>query len=1166
MAKRIEGNEIINDSWAAKAVKQGEDLLKVLEKLEQQGKETADQLSKVAKSQSGATAKSIRDVTQAVSKSNAERKKSIAIDNEKKKLVEKLNTLNSTRVQKNEELKVQISAQRKANKQLARETTGLAGAYEKESKTLIKLRKQLKDLIITEGEGSKKTQQLKQRVTELDTKLKSADAAAGQFQRNVGNYPKAMGGAIASLKKFAGALGIVGGIQLLNRGLRNTFDIVKNFDQAQADLSSVLGVTREEMADLTAQAKELGATTQFTASQVSELQLEYAKLGFTQKEIQNVTDATLQLAAASGTDLANAASIVGSTLRGFGLDVTETQRLVDVMAKSFSTSSLDIDKFSSAMSNVAPAASAIGLTVEETTALLGSLTDAGIDASSAGTGLRNMFLSAKEQGITFDEALDQIANSSDKLGTSFDLFKKKGSTLGVILANNRDKTDELTQSLQDSSGAAEEMADKQLDTLGGSLKLLSSAWEGYILGADGAGGASESLKNIIKFLAENLKSILNAIVRGAVVFGSLKLAIKGVRIATSLYAFATKAAAFAQVSFSRGTKVASRAVKGFGLSLKSIPFVGIISGITTVVSLMWDMGDAAEEASEETSELDAAIDEINKRMIDERAELKGLFRDLQNTTAGTKERGDAVDAINDKYGTTLKNIQDEATFIRDSAEAYKLLNEEIKNNIRLEVTKEKRFALLKEQIQKEDRLIKMREQLVKDLASEKDVFIDSPMGGTTEQMEIFTAQASTMTQVLIDGLEADIANIDSLLKELDDLGLDEFGDGDGGGGGGTTSTTDPEAAKKKELDAFKKLQNNKLIVYENFLIEQGADKELRDIMMAEKELSLMGETGQKIIDLNFKNDDILNKHRNEFLKKAENSHADHLKVISDANKKTTFDDLKRFQEEENKKQKIREENEKRKAKEEEKANKKRVEDFKKTSKLIAESLQDITDIKQKDIDLEIEASKDQIKKSESEVERLQSIGTAQAIQSAEAEKRRIEKEGAEIEALEKKKRNLLIVTSGLARVNQLIQQGDGNPFQTTGKEMGDFFTNLASFYGGTETTIEDAMGRTGTKDGHVVRVHDNEHIVGAKDSDKLHSNGIYKTSDIVNSALNWKNLDSASLISARPNNNTHLIKEIQEMRNAFNSIDFPEQYVYLDRDVFKKNNSIKTVTHSNNRV
>jgi len=486
MAKRIEGNEIINDSWAAKAVKQGEDLLKVLEKLEEQGKQTADQLSKVAKTQSGATAKSIRDITQAVSKSNAERKKSIAIDNEKKSLEEKLTRLRSNKIQQNEQLKVLISEQRKVNKQLARETTGLAGAYEKESKTLIKLRKQLKDLIITEGEGSKKTQQLKRRVTELDQKLKSADAAAGQFQRNVGNYPKAMGGAIASLKKFAGALGIVGGVQLLNRGLRNTFGIIKNFDQAQANLASVLGVTRDEMSGLTEMAKELGATTKFTAAEVSELQLEFAKLGFTQKEIEGVTEATLQLAAASGTDLGNAASITGSTIRAFGLDVSETQRVVDVMAQSFSASSLDINKFQTAMGSVAPVAASAGLTVEETTAMLGTLTDAGIDASTAGTGLRNVFLELSKTGMTFEEAMNQISSASDKNAASLELFGKRGATIGTILSNSGVQIDALTERLNNAGGAAQEMADKQLDTLQGSLELLNSAWEGYILGADGA--------------------------------------------------------------------------------------------------------------------------------------------------------------------------------------------------------------------------------------------------------------------------------------------------------------------------------------------------------------------------------------------------------------------------------------------------------------------------------------------------------------------------------------------------------------------------------------------------------------------------------------------------------------------------------------------------------
>ena len=168
--------------------------------------------------------------------------------------------------------------------------------------------------------------------------------------------------------------------------------------------------------------------------------------------------------------------------------------------------------------------------------------------------------------------------------------------------------------------------------------------------------------------------------------------------------------------------------------------------------------------------------------------------------------------------------------------------------------------------------------------------------------------------------------------------------------------------------------------------------------------------------------------------------------------------------------------------------------------------------------------------------------------------------------MEKKKRNLLILTTGLTRVNQLIQSGDSKPFQTTGGEIGNFISQLASFYDGTELTVADSLGKTGTKDGHIVRVHDNEHIVSAKDSDRLHSNGIYKTSDIVDSALNWKNLNTSSLIMNKRNSDAQLISEIKEMRKAFNSIDFPEQYVYLDRDVFKKQNSIKTVNYSNNRI
>ena len=1071
MAKRIEGNEIINDSWAAKAVKQGEDLLKVLEKLEEQGKQTADQLSKVAKTQSGATAKSIRDITQAVSKSNAERKKSIAIDNEKKSLEEKLTRLRSNKIQQNEQLKVLISEQRRVNKQLAREATGVAGAYEKESKTLIKLRKQLKDLIITEGEGSKKTQELKRRVTELDQKLKSADAAAGQFQRNVGNYPKAMGGAIASLKKFAGALGIVGGVQLLNRGLRNTFNIVKNFDQAQANLASVLGVTRDEMSGLTEMAKELGATTKFTASEVSELQLEFAKLGFTQKEIEGVTEATLQLAAASGTDLGNAASITGSTIRAFGLDVSETQRVVDVMAQSFSASSLDINKFQTAMGNVAPVAASAGLTVEETTAMLGTLTDAGIDASTAGTGLRNVFLELSKTGMTFEEAMNQISNASDKNAASLELFGKRGATIGTVLSNSGVQIDALTERLNNAGGAAQEMADKQLDTLQGSLQLLNSAWEGYILGADGAGGVSDKLKNIVKFLAENLDTILNTVIKFVSVWGTYKIAMQAATVTSNLFG------------------------KSLGKLKSAFGIVGI--AILGAIEIIKGLNEAWFEAELSEKAFNKAQEEVNTQLDKSKAKMKIYREELLKTNAGSKDRQKIINEINEQYGVTLENLESEAAFFEQLNSEYERYIGNLEKRIQIQVYEKELVAI-------EEELLKIRRQ---------------------------REDASGLDLKLINKATDELLKLKSRYqKELFEIEQTGFSMQEGR----------TKKALEADLDRFKKQEEikktGKVVVDNNEKIKQ-SNNELSE---AEKEEQIQWEIRQqRKLDQQEQEKENL-----DILAKAESDRAAEIKRINDEQEKYDLQRLERQKELEKEIQ----------------------ESIKKTSEFITQSIQKIADLRQKDLDKQIEASEEQISKSESEVARLQELGTAQAIKSAEAEQRRIDKETAEIEDLEKKKRNLLIVTTGLERVNQLIQQGNSNPFQTTGGEIGNFISQLASFYDGTELTVADSLGKTGTKDGHIVRVHDNEHIVSAKDSDRLHANGIYKTSDIVDSALNWKNLNTSSLIMNKRNSDAQLISEIKEMRKAFNSIDFPEQYVYLDRDVFKKQNSIKTVNYSNNRI
>lgn len=318
------------------------------------------------------------------------------------------------------------------------------------------------------------------------------------LRKNSGFVAGVAKGTISAFKQVALATGLAFGVRGVVGAIGNAINIFKDFQQGAANLAAVLGKSRDEIKFLTDDAKRLGATTSFTASQVLELQVAFAKLGFSEEEIRDATEATLDLAAAAGVDLAEAARVAGSTIRAFGLDANETQRVVDVMAKSFSSSALDLEKFATAMRSVAPVAKNAGLELEEVTALLAILVDRGIDASTAGTGLRNVFLELSKQGLTFEEAMLKINTASDKNAVSLALFGKRGAVVGTILAENGKDADRLAKAFDNAGGAARRMAEEQLDTLSGSTIKLSSAWEGFILSLeDGEGAIAVTIRGIL---------------------------------------------------------------------------------------------------------------------------------------------------------------------------------------------------------------------------------------------------------------------------------------------------------------------------------------------------------------------------------------------------------------------------------------------------------------------------------------------------------------------------------------------------------------------------------------------------------------------------------------------------------------------------------------------
>jgi hypothetical protein len=258
----------------------------------------------------------------------------------------------------------------------------------------------------------------------------------------------------------------------------NTFQA---FELQMSKVKAVSGATAEEFQALEEDAKRLGASTIFSASQVAELQTEFAKLGFTAKEITQVTEATLALAQATDSDLARAAGVAGATLRGFGLDANETTRVTDVMAKSFSSSALDMEKFADSMKYVAPIANAAGVSIEETTSLLAVLANAGISGSQAGTSLRRILSELGSETGTTAEKIAKLAARGISMENAMDDVGRSAQSALLVLQKNVDTIPTLTTEFENAEGAAKEMASIMDNTTSGAMKGLASAFEGLMI-------------------------------------------------------------------------------------------------------------------------------------------------------------------------------------------------------------------------------------------------------------------------------------------------------------------------------------------------------------------------------------------------------------------------------------------------------------------------------------------------------------------------------------------------------------------------------------------------------------------------------------------------------------------------------------------------------------
>lgn len=335
------------------------------------------------------------------------------------------------------------------------------------------------------------------------------------------------------------------------------------FDREMSRVGALTRIdkTDPQFAALREQAKKLGAETQFTSSDAASGQAFLAMAGFTPQAIQAALPGVLNMALAGGMDLGQSADISSNILSQFHLDPKEMDRVSDVLTAAFTRTNTDLNSIGEAMKYAGTGMAGLGVSVEQTTAMIGVMANVGLRGSIAGTGLQTTFsrLAAptgkardalKELGVTVADATGKMRPAEAVLADIYKSVKKYGQTdqlsffkdiageeaaksfQALVQSAGSGELQKLLAELKGAKGEATDVAKKMADNLDGDLKNLDSAWEGFRIQIE------ELIDGPLRGLVQGISNVVSAmtawarenpgLTRTLLVVGGSLLAITGV--------------------------------------------------------------------------------------------------------------------------------------------------------------------------------------------------------------------------------------------------------------------------------------------------------------------------------------------------------------------------------------------------------------------------------------------------------------------------------------------------------------------------------------------------------------------------------------------------------------------------------------------------------------
>ncbi|NCE66063.1 phage tail tape measure protein [Pseudoflavonifractor sp. 524-17] len=613
------------------------------------------------------------------------------------------------------------------------ETSGSTAGLEREK---IKLEQRIKDTETAlerqnqklEHTGAKlkeagvDTKNLAQKDTELTARIKELEAEQDKAADSAGRFGAQTAKAFDAIAQSAITSEIVNGLTAIRDAFVECVGIAGSFEETMSTVEALSGASAQEMAALAEEAKELGASTKFTAKEAGDAMGYMAMAGWDAADMLQGMDGVLQLAAASGEDLAMVSDIVTDSLSAFGLTAKDTAHFSDVLAAAATNSNTNVAIMGETFKMSASVAGALGYSIEDVAVAMGLMANSGVKGSIAGTALRNTFNgllegvtltgaafgeyeycavradgTMKDFGATIDELrgyFEQMTEA-ERVANAQAIAGQRGynGLLAVLNATDEDYAS-LTNSINNCAGAAQRMAKIKLDNMNGQLTLMKSAWdalkttigEQFIPEMRGLYEIGTDIFSGINAFVKANPGLVKGIAAGAAVIGTVTAALMAYAAGAKLAAAASAllSAAIPGVNVIMGVTAAVAGITAGVVALTTAADNGVpsVRELTQAAREMEETMEASRSGYEDTADSVLAACNMADRYIDKLDVLRdsaGMTveqqREYQNTLAlllqVMPELSGCISQTTDEYGRTTYTLNTTTDALRANTQAWR---------------------------------------------------------------------------------------------------------------------------------------------------------------------------------------------------------------------------------------------------------------------------------------------------------------------------------------------------------------------------------------------------------------------------------------------------------------------------------------------------------------